>query len=269
MQLIVFTDLDGTLLDAETYSFEPALPAVEMLKEMGIPLIFCSSKTRAEIEEVQKRLGNIHPFISENGGAVFVPKRYFGFAFPHSAARDGYYIVELGARYAELRTILKRIAHEKGAEIRGFGDMAPDEIAGLTGLSLEQAHLAKRREYDEPFVIESGDEAEVTAGIRQKGYQVTRGRFLHITGRSDKGRAVTLLKGLYRKKYDDIRTLALGDGQNDVPMLEKVDIPILVKKLNNMHEPGINIHRLRRADGIGPKGWNKAVIEIVSSLSSK
>lgn len=269
MQIIVFTDLDGTLLDAETYSFEPALPALEMLKEKSIPLIFCSSKTRAEIEAVQKRLGNNHPFISENGGAVFVPEGYFGFAFPHSATRDGYHIVELGARYTELRTILKRVAHEKGAEIRGFGDMDAAEIGRLTGLSLEEAHLAKMREYDEPFVIEFGDEAAVVAGIRQKGYRVTRGKFLHIIGRSDKGRAVSFLKGLYRKKYDNIRTIALGDGQNDLAMLEKVDIPILVKKLDNKHEQGINIHRLRKADGIGPVGWNKAIIEVVSFLSNK
>ena len=38
--LLVFTDLDGTLLEYETYSFERALPAIRALKEKNIPLIF-------------------------------------------------------------------------------------------------------------------------------------------------------------------------------------------------------------------------------------
>ena len=57
--LLVFTDLDGTLLDHETHSFKRALPAIKILKEKNIPLIFSTSKTRAEIEEVKPQLDNL------------------------------------------------------------------------------------------------------------------------------------------------------------------------------------------------------------------
>lgn len=76
-RIIIITDLDGTLLHPKTYSFEKAMPALRLIKEMGIPLVFCSSKTRTEVEVWRQRLENSHPFISENGGGIFIPDGYF------------------------------------------------------------------------------------------------------------------------------------------------------------------------------------------------
>ena len=71
----MFSDLDGSLLDHYSYSFDAALPAVNALEELDIPLILVSSKTRAEILAVREQLANRHPFIVENGADVFVPQR--------------------------------------------------------------------------------------------------------------------------------------------------------------------------------------------------
>jgi HAD superfamily hydrolase (TIGR01484 family) len=78
MQLIIFTDLDGTLLDSD-YSFRKALPALKMIKAEAVPLVLCSSKTKMEIEQIRKKMTNSYPFISENGGGIYVPKGYFEF----------------------------------------------------------------------------------------------------------------------------------------------------------------------------------------------
>ncbi len=56
-KLVIFTDLDGTLLDRDTYSFEPALPALRLIRQKDIPLVLSSSKTRAEIEFYRERIG--------------------------------------------------------------------------------------------------------------------------------------------------------------------------------------------------------------------
>jgi mannosyl-3-phosphoglycerate phosphatase len=77
-KLVIFTDLDGTLLDSG-YSFKKAVPALRLVQKSDTPLILCSSKTRVEVELYRKRLGNRHPFISENGGGIFIPKNYFKF----------------------------------------------------------------------------------------------------------------------------------------------------------------------------------------------
>src|SRR5512143_2726927 len=88
---VIFTDLDGTLLHPKTYSFTEALPALELIRERGIHLVLCSSKTRAEIEVYRKRLHNEAPFIVENGGAIFVPVGYF--IFPTGSIRSGDYTI--------------------------------------------------------------------------------------------------------------------------------------------------------------------------------
>src|SRR4051812_40579094 len=74
---VIFSDLDGTLLQPDTYSCGPAETAVRALRELGYPLVLCSSKTRAELEFWRGKLHNDAPFIVENGGAIYIPRNYF------------------------------------------------------------------------------------------------------------------------------------------------------------------------------------------------
>lgn len=265
-QPIIFTDLDGTLLDHKTYSFSAALPAIDLLKEKGIPLVFCSSKTMAEIEYWRKRLGNLDPFISENGAGIFIPLSYFVKDYivtlwPQAEIIDEYYILVLGTPYPLLRKALEDL-RRRGFDVKGFGDMSEPEVAEITGLSPEEAKLAKRREFDEPFLFQ-GDQSKLLASIRKKGLRCAQGRFYHLMGDNDKGKAVDLLKGLYQRTFGDVITIALGDSPADFPMLEKVDCPILVRNHRGEHDRGIALPNLMRAEGIGPEGWNKAVLKLI------
>ena len=128
---IIFTDLDGTLLDRETYSFEPAEPALDLIRQKDIPLVLSSSKTRAEIELYRRKLENDHPFISENGGAVFIPKDYFSFQFPYDRELDGYFVLELGTFYLQIIEVLESIKKETGIPIKGFSDLTEKKLLPL------------------------------------------------------------------------------------------------------------------------------------------
>jgi hypothetical protein len=75
--LLMFSDMDGSLLDHHSYSFAAALPMITALEQLDIPLILASSKTRAEILDLRTALGNRHPFIVENGAAIVIPKQAF------------------------------------------------------------------------------------------------------------------------------------------------------------------------------------------------
>jgi mannosyl-3-phosphoglycerate phosphatase len=270
---VIFTDLDGTLLDHQTYDFAPAVPALCLIGERGIPLVICSSKTRSEIERYRERLENRHPFITENGGAIFIPKGYFSHLTPPTGfdlSNEGdYEVITLGASYGELRRAVQELRSE-GFEITGFGDMTAEGVAAVSGLTVEQAALAKEREFDEPFLFEGneGDESALGEAIRAKGFNLTQGRFFHILGESDKGKAVTIVSDLYRQIYGEICTVALGDSLNDLPMLERADCPVLVKKPDGRHDTRIRVPHLRRADGIGPVGWNRALIELLRNDSA-
>ncbi len=271
--IIIFTDLDGTLLDYSTYSFEKALPALQLLKEKDIPLIICSSKTKKEIEYYRKKLDNHHPFISENGGGIFIPKDYFRFQIADlrlkiEETRD-YRIIRLGAKYNDLRNAIETLQKE-GFDIKGFGDMTVHELAEIAHMTIEEAQMAKERYFDEPFIYSGFPHKlpQLLKSINKKGFKFTQGRFYHILGSSNKGIAVSMLINLYKNKYKKIETIAVGDSPNDIPMLERVDYPIIVQKHNGSYDSKIKIPRIIKANGIGPEGWNKAVIKIISKSSA-
>ena len=265
---LVFTDLDGTLLDHHTYSFEPALPALKVLKEKTIPLIICTSKTRAEIEKWRLELHNDHPFISENGGAIFIPKGYFSHKFCFEREKNDYLVIELGTPYPQLREILNRIRNSLRLELKGFGDMSPEEVARLCGFSPEEAMLAKKREYDEPFLLDEESAIKKFQKMASlSNLQVTRGgRFFHLMGENDKGVALRLLTDIYREKAEHIETIALGDSLNDLSMLRAANHPILVQRPDGSYDTEVKLPHLNLAPGIGPSGWNESVLELLNTL---
>lgn len=266
-KLIIFTDLDGTLLNRETYSFEPAFPALRLTQKKEIPIILSSSKTRAEIEFYRKKMKNTHPFIVENGGAVFVPKDYFSFPFPYDKELDWFLVLELGTFYLQILEIFESIRKETGIPIKGFAELTEKEIAFLCGLSLNETELAKKREYDEPFLIEGGErEVEIIKKkIEEKGMNYAwGGRFHHLLGKNDKGKAVEILKKLYENQFFSISTIGMGDNLNDFPMLLAVDHPVFFKEKGcPLPETLSSIKNLTIIDGAGPQAWNEAILHFL------
>jgi mannosyl-3-phosphoglycerate phosphatase len=266
IDLVIFTDLDGSLLDHETYSFEAAYPALQEVERRGIPLVLCTSKTRAEVERYRRALNNHHPFIVENGGATFIPIGYFPFAYPYQREVASYHVIEYGMPYPRLVEMLRVVRAESEAKIGGFSDLSVEQVAALTGLPAEEAGLAKVREYDEPFFVKGPPEEldRVKTLFRKRGFRCTRGgRFHHLTGPNDKGKAVSDLIRLFERAHGQVRSVGVGDSQNDLPMLWAVDVPILVQRIDGRHDPAVRAPNLIHAQGIGPQGWRTAVLDLL------
>lgn len=229
-KVVLFTDLDGTLL-GEEYNVTDIEPIISSLKECRVSIVLNSSKTRAEIEIYRKLLGlGQEPFIVENGSAVFIPKDFFRrINYNYTKQVGNYNVIELGTNYTTLRNLLATISNKTKSVLVGFGDMTVEEVAADCGLPVEMAKLAKMREYDEPFKLLVGSESDVASSIEALGLQYTKGgRYYHLLGCTDKGKAIEVLKGLYRQEFQKTVTMAVGDGENDIPMLKAVDKAFMI-----------------------------------------
>jgi mannosyl-3-phosphoglycerate phosphatase len=271
-QLIVFTDLDGTLLDIDRYGWDAADEALREIRVRNVPLILVSSKTQAEMEPLRLALQNDAPFIIENGGAIFIPEGIFDFSPDGAEFRTPYHVIEMGVTYDRLRSGLKEVAQTVGVDVRGFGDMSVDEVALRTGLSPAGARLAKQRQYDEPFVmVDGGLNAErFVCEAAHAGLVVTRGdRFWHLHGPSDKGRACRYLIDCYRQAASArgtvLTTAALGNSANDASMLAVVDRPIVIPNTTT-YRADISAPTWAVGSGPGPAGWNRAVLDLLASM---
>jgi len=257
-RVIVFTDLDGTLLDHHTYRFDEALELLGCLKAHAIPLIIVTSKTRPEVLRLQRQLGICEPFIVENGAGAFLPA---GSDLGGEATEDPAWNRFADARfYTAIRTAFAAL--QRHFELRGFGDMEVEEVMALTELDRDGAAEAMRRDFTEPFVAAEGTDIDALRSLaRLEGLDVVEGgRFYHlITLGADKGNALRRIAALYG---DDVRTIALGDGMNDKTMLEAASEAVLIPRHDGSFAP-VGIDKVLRARYPGPRGWNQALKELL------
>lgn len=256
--VVVFSDIDGTLVDHFTYSHEQSKPGISMLKAMGYPLVLVSSKTFPEIKDLHKKLDLDSPFVFENGG---------GIAWPGDAHNHEMMIELRGAGVSSLRSYLALLSSLIGDTIVLLQDMSIEEVAARTGLSLKASELALQRQASLPFVIDDmntisqKDIELVNVTLEKEGLVLTRGgRFFHFSSLiANKGSAVVEIAERLKRKYPEqqVVTAGIGDSINDLPMLKVVDEAFLVK---NQHgstvEPGFPVTRTLCA---GPAGFSEAI----------
>ncbi|BAU66617.1 HAD-superfamily hydrolase [Stanieria sp. NIES-3757] len=266
--LIIFTDLDGTLLNQEDYDYQPAIPILNQLKQQQIPLIPVTSKTRSEVEGLRQQIGLGDPFIVENGSGIFIPQSSSNLwkVAAETSQINQYHLHSLGCSYSKAREGLNQIAADLGENLQGFGDFSEKEIQSLTGLPREEAKLAKQREFTEPFITPKQIDAKIVEDTAAKyGFRVLLGdRFSHlIDAQAGKGKAVRWLMSNYQLLAEDekVITVGLGNSPNDVEMLEAVDIPIVIASVRGVH-PGLVSRGWQVAPAPGSQGWAKAVAAI-------
>lgn len=283
--IVVFSDIDGTLIDIFTRKYGKSKELVKKLKESSIPVILCSSKTWAEQDVIRKDLGvESEPFIIENGGAVIIPRSYFSGGGAgggggstdddlkhHYGMRvvDGYSVIELGRSSAEIRKVLQYVRRKTGIPFKGVSDLSIEELAKIVGMTPEEAERMSKRQYGETILeIDKTEKVKFEQALSKEGLQVIHGgRYFDVTAGNDKGKAVRILIDLYRKKLGDGTIfIGIGDSANDAPMLKLTDIAILVQKYDGSWaevDNSNNIPHVVKAKGIGPAGWENAFATII------
>lgn len=265
---LVFTDLDGTLLNHDDYAWIDAKPALERLRQRRIPLILVSSKTDQEILALRKELDNNDPLVCENGSLILTPEpllKPLGIKVDDRSISDGYYYDYRGIAREQVLQVLNDLKSD--FRFTGFAWMTNEEIIHHTGLSAETAALAANRKASEPILWR--DKPEELKAFRKelaknKLRMVKGGRFYHVLGQCDKGEAVRSLQRYYEYFYQQRPyTIALGDSPNDLDMLQQVDEPVIVPNKSGTYLKDSALKKVTRARKEGAAGWNEAVLALI------
>ncbi|MGB3246317.1 MAG: HAD-IIB family hydrolase [Sulfitobacter sp.] len=251
---MVFTDLDGTLIDHDTYTWDAAQQALAALIQKRCGIVLASSKTAAEVSTLRTRLGlDQWPAIVENGAGVLSP---------HDAE------VQDASQYDALRSVLASIPADLRALFTGFGDVTSAQVAAMTGLEQKDAKLAKQRAFSEPGKWHGTDSQQAEFLTHLNEHRVTAqqgGRFLTLSFGGNKADQMRKIIDAYQPKH----TIALGDAPNDVQMLESAEFGVVIA--NPSRPPlaplkGETEGQIIRTKDAGPLGWNKAILDLLDRL---
>ena len=259
---LVISDMDGTLLNHHDYRVEAALPMLKRLESLSIPVIFNTSKTFAELKDWVVLLKNKHPFIVENGSAIYIPEHYFSDKFQSEYLSDvkresGYLIIVTGIEIQSITQYVNKVTPDAIDLTRCSLQQAID----ITGLTEVEAQAAQTRQFSVPLMFKDKIKQQLfTEQAKQDGFGILKGgRFLHILGLCDKGQSMVKLKQLYESFYQKTYGLiVLGDSPNDQAMLAQADNPVIVKSPSSasiqLEHPSL-IYTRREA----PEGWVEGV----------
>lgn len=265
---LIATDLDGTLLNHDNYSYRAAQDAVQHCRKKLIPIIFNTSKTQIESLRLRAELDNEHPFIVENGSAVIIPKGYFPDKPPNCYELDGFWVRRFGQSRADILVKLEQIQQIDAFQYVGFSNWSPAQIAEATNLSTEMAKQANQREFSEPFIWQEGESRLELFRQRliEQGLMLLKGgRFYHVLGETNKGLSLAWLKSLYELYAEQSLTLiALGDSANDIDMLESADIAVVIKSPAHLAPQLTQHNRVMYTQSYGPAGWNEAILSLLA-----
>ena len=271
--VLIFTDLDGTLLNFKTFDVAPILPFISKLKDAGIQIIPNSSKCHFEIKEIISKINLLSPYITENGAAIYIPKNLF-LKQPRGSTEQGKnWVLKLGIEKDIINQKIRQNSFKKYMKFILFlRNMTKLQKSYYTGLKPESLDRTDEREFSEPLIW-MGSNTELDnfkKALNEEGLSIIHGaRLLHLTGLNTKGEAMKILSDYYseidyfdNQETNEIKVISCGGSKNDLSMLEISDYAVVIRL------PDMRPIDLKRKDNvfnsrkIAPLGWQETLEEM-------
>jgi len=268
-RVVLFSDPD-TLRKQGYSGWTATRAAVKALEDHGVAIVLWGNETRTEMELLQSDLHLHHPFISENGGGLFVGHGYFRDGIVSGRSTQNYHVVDFGKPYYRVAEALHEVARRGAVDVVGFSDMSIQDVARECGLSLSQARLAKLREYDEPFRIVGSEPAKYSrmcGALRRLGFCCfTHETFHHATGVADRAQSIRLLASLYRHNcHGHVLTIGLAKEASETCLLQAVDVPLVIQSgAVDAARLGLKVPTAGFIAADSPDGWCEAILQLIA-----
>ena len=253
-KIVIFTDLDGTLLHNETFEFESIRKYIKSLLSKKISIIPNSSKTKAEILNFCHELKEELPFIAENGAAIY-KMNLINSDFPEK-------IILSRDKDEILNVFLKKIPKKFISKCKFVLKLKKEQQLKIFGLSEKQLSYASDREFSVPIIFK-GNKAEKN-NLFKLAYNIgltmqEGGRVINLSDKVSKSFAMKKVSRIFEKtEKQKLKIIGVGDNFNDLDMLKNSDIACLVFN-EKFKLDTLNINNCLVSKKLAPDGWEEVV----------
>ena len=262
-QIIIFTDLDGSLLNKDTFRFDEIEDYFRKLISIGIKIIPNSSKTESELLDFNKEYNLNLSFIAENGSSIN------GLNLIHKNLPQ----TILMSRTVDIiyEIFNKYIPYDLKQKIILISKLDTNKQENIFGLPLNKIKLAMDRKHSIPIQFKGSEveKNEFIKRINNAGLTVqTGGRIMNICDKVNKSKAIAkTLELISNEIQNEIITIGVGDNQNDMDMLKVTDYSCLVKN-DNFDSSLINIDNLIKSSEPSPLGWADVIKTAIQKIET-
>ena len=262
-KILIFTDLDGSILDRDTFKFDQIKQYMKKVLNSGILIIPNSSKTESEIVEFNQELGENLAYISENG-SVINGLNLLNSNFPNK--------IILSREKEELVEVFKnKVPENLQNKCKFISNLKKKDQINTFGLGETKLKYALDRKYTEPFLFEGrkNEKKELTKILKKNSLTIQEGgRVINLCDNVNKVKSMNKILKIYKKIESNIEVIAVGDNYNDLDMLKNSDLPCLVFN-DQFKEDQINIDNLIISNRPSPEGWADVVKKALVKLDHK
>ena len=263
IDFLISTDLDGTLLNYNDFSFEQIIPFIKRIIKKNVLIIVNTSKTASEVIEFLNIINHPLPFIVESGSAIYYPKQKFT---SKKISLNNFDIIYSSKSTTQIEKILKNKKLLKFKNLYKLTKEIDDKtLSEFSGLKIRELANLKKRSYSHLMIWNSSQKnlRKFKIELEAEGMTLLKGaRFLHLKSKGDKGLALlNFIDYLKNNKIEFHRSISLGDSVNDLPMLSITDYSCIIKLPNDyfLNFKGESVIRSKK---VAPLGWKEALMQV-------
>jgi predicted mannosyl-3-phosphoglycerate phosphatase (HAD superfamily) len=140
------------------------------LDHEAIPAVWLTSRSRLQFDDARRKHGHTHPFVAEDGCAIYLPEDYFHLRPASGGPRTNkaatmrlgrFTCIPVAEPLPVAAETLETLSRDTGVPVVTLRSLSPRELVQNTGLPQREAELAKQRDFDDIFFFAGASNEQV------------------------------------------------------------------------------------------------------------